>query len=90
MLLPDKTALLQADPGATTPVLAEQGTSVALGHSALVMPLLQQGRLIRPFTALLATLGIFYLITPSDHPLRRQARLFRDWLLAKECNSAEG
>ena len=27
--------------------------------------------------------GIFYLITPSDHPLRRQARLFRDWLLAE-------
>ena len=78
-----KTSLLQTDSGATTLVLAEQGVGVALGHSSLVMPLLQQGRLIRPFSPALETVGIFYLITPSDHPLRRQARLFRDWLLAE-------
>ncbi len=83
-----KTALLQTDSGATTLLLAERGIGVALGHSALVMPLLQQGRLIRPFASSLETVGIFYLITPSDHPMRRQARLFRDWLLAEGTNSS--
>jgi LysR family glycine cleavage system transcriptional activator len=83
-----KTALLQTDSGATTLLLAERGIGVALGHSSLVMPLLQQGRLIRPFAPSLETVGIFYLITPSDHPLRRQARLFRDWLLTEGTNSS--
>ncbi len=81
--VPAKTALLESDSGATTLVLAERGVGVALGHSSLVKPLLRQGRLIRPFAPTLETVGIFYLITPSDHPLRRQARLFRDWLLAE-------
>jgi LysR family glycine cleavage system transcriptional activator len=85
---PAKTALLQTDSGATTLVLAERAIGVALGHSSLVMPLLQQGRLIRPFAPALETVGIFYLITPSDHPLRRQARLFRDWLLAEGSNTS--
>jgi DNA-binding transcriptional LysR family regulator len=49
----------------------------------MVGRMLQQGRLIRPFAEALETAGIFYLITPSAHPLRRQARLFRDWLLAE-------
>jgi LysR family glycine cleavage system transcriptional activator len=80
---PSKPALLQTDSGATSLVLAERGIGVALGHSSLVTPLLQQGRLVRPFAFSLETVGIFYLITPSDHPLRRQARLFRDWLLAE-------
>jgi LysR family glycine cleavage system transcriptional activator len=83
-----KTALLQTDSGATTLLLAERGIGVALGHSSLVMPLLQQGRLIRPFASSLETVGIFYLITPSDHPMRRQARLFRDWLLAEGTTSS--
>ena len=83
-----KTALLQTDSEATSLVLAEQGVGVALSHSALVKPLLQQGRLIRPFSSLLETLGIFYLITPSDHPMRRQARLFRDWLLTEGSNTS--
>jgi LysR family glycine cleavage system transcriptional activator len=81
-------ALLQTDSGATALVLAERGIGVALSHSSLVMPLLRQGRLIRPFAPVLETVGIFYLITPSDHPLRRQARLFRDWLLAEGSNTS--
>jgi LysR family transcriptional regulator, glycine cleavage system transcriptional activator len=78
-----KTALLQTDSPSTSLVLAEQGAGVALGHASLVAPLLQQERLIRPFAPELETVGIFYLITPRDHPLRRQARLFRDWLLVE-------
>lgn len=78
-----KAALLQTDSPSTSLVLAEQGAGVALGHASLIAPLLQQERLIRPFAPDLETVGIFYLITPRDHPLRRQARLFKDWLLAE-------
>jgi LysR family glycine cleavage system transcriptional activator len=88
VMSPAKSALLQIDSGATTLVMAERGIGVALGHSSLVGPLLQQGRLIRPFAPALETVGIFYLITPTDHPLRRQARLFRDWLLAEGSNTS--
>jgi len=87
-MAPVKTALVQSDSGATALVLAEQGIGVALAHSSLVAPLLRQGRLIRPFPKALETVGIYYLITPSDHPLRRQARLFRDWLLAEGSNTS--
>jgi LysR family glycine cleavage system transcriptional activator len=78
-----KVSVLQTDSVATALVFAEQKVGVALGQASLVGPLLQQGRLIRPFAKTLETAGIFYLITPSAHPLRRQARLFRDWLLAE-------
>ncbi len=78
-----KPAILQTDSEANAIVLAEQGIGVALGHSALVIPLLRQGRLVKPFAPALESVGIFYLLTPSDHPLRRQPRLFRDWLLAE-------
>jgi LysR family glycine cleavage system transcriptional activator len=86
--VPAKAALLKTDSGATTLLLAERGIGVALGHASMVMPLLRQGRLIRPFPTVLETVGIFYLITPSDHPMRRQARLFRDWLLAEGSNTS--
>jgi LysR family glycine cleavage system transcriptional activator len=85
---PAKPTLLQIGSGSTALVMAERGIGVALGHSSLVRPLLQQGRLIRPFAPALETVGIFYLITPTDHPLRRQARLFRDWLLAEGSNTS--
>jgi LysR family glycine cleavage system transcriptional activator len=78
-----KISVLQTDSVATALVLAEQQVGVALGHASMVGRMLQQGRLIRPFAEALETAGIFYLITPSAHPLRRQARLFRDWLLAE-------
>ena len=83
-----KAVLLQTDSGATPLVLAEHGVGVALGHASLVTPMLRQGRLIRPFAPELETVGIFYLMTPSDHPLRRQARLFRDWLLAEGASTS--
>jgi LysR family glycine cleavage system transcriptional activator len=83
-----KAAVLQTESTATAIVLAEQAVGVALGHSSLVMPLLEQGRLTRPFPRELETVGIFYLMTPSAQPLRRQARHFLDWLLAEGANSA--
>ena len=76
-------ATLHTDSGLNAIALAEQGLGVALGHGALVEPLLRQGRLVRPFAPKLETDGIFYLLTPSHSPLRRQPRLFREWLLAE-------
>lgn len=78
-----KMASLQTESTAATLAFAEQAVGVALGHSSLVQPLLAQGRLVQPFAPELETVGIFYLITPSAQPLRRQARLFRDWLLSE-------
>lgn len=74
--------MLEVDSLATAVAFAEQGLGVALGHAALVAPLLSSGVLVRPFPSPHEIIGIFYLITPTAHLLRRQARLFRDWLLA--------
>ncbi|GAB0114455.1 hypothetical protein AcidC75_19790 [Acidisoma sp. C75] len=68
---------------------AEEGIGVALGSGSLVASHLAMGRLVRPFPPSLETIGIFYLLTPSTHRLRRQARVFRDWLLAEGPESHE-
>ncbi|MCB8880539.1 LysR family transcriptional regulator [Acidisoma cellulosilytica] len=83
-----ETSVLQIDSMESAMAFAEQGIGVALSHGSFVEPLLKQGRLVRPFPAPLETIGIFYLITPSAFPLRRQARLFRDWLLAEGAKTA--
>ncbi len=83
-----KISVLQTGSAASALILAEQAAGVALGNNSLVGTLLQQGRLIRPFPPELETVGIFYLITPSDHPLRRQARHFRDWLLEEGADAS--
>lgn len=84
-----ETSVLQIDSVESALSFAEQGIGVALSHGSFAESLLKQGRLIRPFPAPLETIGIFYLVTPSAFPLRRQARLFRDWLLAEGTKSAE-
>jgi LysR family glycine cleavage system transcriptional activator len=83
-----KTMVLQVDSTAAALAMAEQAVGVALGHSGLVRASLREGRLVRPFPAELETVGVFYLVTPSNQPLRRQARLFRDWLLAEGTDSS--
>lgn len=84
-----ETALLEIDSLATAIAFAEQGIGIALGHASLVDPLIEAGRLSRPFPSPLEIIGIFYLITPTAHPLRRQARLFRDWVLAQGSEGIE-
>jgi LysR family glycine cleavage system transcriptional activator len=83
------TAVLQIDSMEAALAFAEQGIGVALSHGSFVDPLLQAGRLCRPFPETLETVGIFYLITPSTVPLRRQGRLFRDWLLTEGARDVE-
>jgi LysR family glycine cleavage system transcriptional activator len=84
-----ETPVLQIDSTEASLAFAEQGLGVALGHASFVDPLIRAGRLVRPFPTGLETVGIFYLITPSTFPLRRQARLFRDWLLAEAAEGVE-
>lgn len=84
-----QASLLELDSLATAIGFAEQGLGIALGHASLVDPLIDDGRLIRPFPGPLEIIGIFYLITPIAHPLRRQARLFRDWVLAQGSEGIE-
>jgi LysR family glycine cleavage system transcriptional activator len=83
-----KTAVLQTQSTATAIVLAEQAVGIALCPSCLVTSQLQKQQLMRPFGPAFETVGIFYLITPSLQPLRRQARHFKDWLLAEGANFA--
>lgn len=78
------TPLIEVESLPTALAFAEHGLGITLGHASLVASLLASRRLIRPFPPPLEIIGIFYLITPSAHPLRRQARLFRDWVLAQE------
>jgi DNA-binding transcriptional LysR family regulator len=84
-----QTSILQIDSPQAAIIFAEQGLGVALGHASYVEPLIRAGRLARPFSTGLETVGIFYLITPSTFPLRRQARLLRDWLLTEASEGVE-
>lgn len=80
--------MVRTESGATAMILAEHGSGVALGHSSLITSMLEQGRLVQPFSSALNLVGIFYLVTPSEHPLRRRSRLFREWLLAEGSRGA--
>jgi len=76
--------MIEIESPTTVFAFVEEGVGLALGHGSLMAPLLKSGRLIRPFPSPLEIIGIFYLVTPTAHPLRRQARLFRDWILAQD------
>lgn len=84
-----KSPSLLVDCSSAAITCAEEGLGIALGSASLITRQLESGRLIRPFPSPLETIGIFYLLTPSTHRLRRQARLFRDWLLAEGPDSHE-
>lgn len=81
--------VLQIDSPEASLLLAEQGLGIALAHGSFAEPLIKAGRLVRPFSKRLEMVGIFYVITPSAFPLRRQARLLRDWLLAEAAQGVE-
>lgn len=72
---------LQTDTSAIALALAAAGLGVALGHSSLVGTYLAGGRLVMPFNVAVSTKNIFYLVMPENRPLRRDAAIFRDWLL---------
>ncbi|HWA46316.1 MAG TPA: LysR substrate-binding domain-containing protein [Hypericibacter adhaerens] len=73
--------VLQTDTSAIGLELAAEGVGIALGHSSLVKPMIAANRLARPFAAEIDAQGPFYLVSPSDRPMRPEARSFKGWLL---------
>jgi LysR family transcriptional regulator, glycine cleavage system transcriptional activator len=63
--------------------LALEGEGVALGRTALVASLLENGRLTAPFPLRLEASEAFYLLWRSGRPLSAAMLRFRDWLLAE-------
>jgi LysR family glycine cleavage system transcriptional activator len=81
--------VLQTDTSAIGLELAAAGVGVALGHSSLVKPMIEAGRLVHLFTAEIDAQGPFYLVAPSDRPMRAEARSFKTWLLAEAAAEIE-
>jgi LysR family glycine cleavage system transcriptional activator len=61
--------------------MAAQGHGVALSRTSLVGPMLDNGRLITPFSETTGTSESFFLATPSNKPVRPHVELFRQWLI---------
>jgi LysR family glycine cleavage system transcriptional activator len=60
---------------------ALDGQGIALGGGRLADDFLAHGALVRPIEATLKSEQAFYLLTPTETPLSKSARVFRDWLL---------
>lgn len=63
---------------------AQAGQGVALGWMSLVKPLIARKLLARASTAEIAAPQSFYLTWPARQPLRPEAEILRDWLLAQD------
>jgi LysR family transcriptional regulator, glycine cleavage system transcriptional activator len=61
---------------------AQAGQGVALGWLSLVKPLIARGALVQMTEAVLPAPHSFYLTWSARRPLRREAEVLRDWLLA--------
>ncbi len=59
------------------------GQGIALGGGRLAENFLAQGLLVRPAEATLRTEGAFYVLTPTEVPLREPAKRFREWILSE-------
>lgn len=62
---------------------AQAGQGVALGWMSLVRPLIARKVLARASAAEIAAPQSFYLTWPARQPLRPEAEILRDWLLAQ-------
>lgn len=63
---------------------AQAGQGVALGWMSLVKPLIARKLLARASMAEIAAPQSFYLTWPARQPLRPEAEILRDWLLAQD------
>lgn len=61
--------------------LAEQGCGVALARSSLVQPKLDAGTLVAPLEPHVPTTEAFFLVWPTDRPMRADAERVVQWLL---------
>jgi len=62
---------------------AQAGQGVALGWMSLVKPLIAKKLLVKASPADIAAPQSFYLTWPARQPLRPEAEILRDWLLAQ-------
>lgn len=74
---------LQFDNSLMVLEFAASGGGVALGRSSMSRPLLDSGRLVKPFDIAAPLKEAFYLIAPADQRDDPDTALFRDWLLAE-------
>jgi LysR family transcriptional regulator, glycine cleavage system transcriptional activator len=61
---------------------ALDGLGVAIGQTALLLPELESGQLVRPFNRPLRRSKSHYLVRPQVQRESRKVMAFRDWLLA--------
>lgn len=62
---------------------ALEGQGMALGWRHIVVPLLEQGRLVRPLAEQVATGNPIYIIAAPNRHMRPSVVIVRDWLLAE-------
>ncbi len=62
---------------------AVHGQGVALGHSVLVQPELDAGRLVCPFAEVLLSDKAYYLVCQQSQAGQGKIAAFRDWVLAQ-------
>ncbi|QFT83942.1 Glycine cleavage system transcriptional activator [Halomonas sp. THAF12] len=62
--------------------IAESGQGVTLGRLPQFQRLIDSGRLITPLGSSLTVEEGLFLLTHAGHTLSREAKLFRDWLMA--------
>lgn len=78
----DSSSGLQFDTLVSTLRMAELGLGVALARSSLVEDLLQEGRLVAPFTPRIEASESFYLVRGLGEALSTDAQAFSHWLVA--------
>ncbi|NIB39874.1 LysR family transcriptional regulator [Pseudomaricurvus alkylphenolicus] len=60
---------------------AANGQGVALGSLVLASDMIEQGRLVQPFSETVVTEDAYYLVYDSSQPMRPSVARARDWLL---------
>lgn len=61
---------------------ALNGQGIGLGWGHIVDDLIKSGALVRPIDSMRRLKPAFYLVVPTDLPVRESAQIFNDWLLA--------
>ena len=74
---------IQCDTSLLVFEIAAKGGGIALGRSSMSGPMLDAGRLLRPFDIAVRLQEAFYLNAPEDGREHPDATIFRDWLLAQ-------
>ena len=62
---------------------AIEGQGFVLGWHHIVQPLIEQGKLVAPFSTRIKTPAPFYVIAREDKELRSEAKALLDWLLVE-------